>query len=116
MYGKIQLANKQNWLDCEGKLLVLCINLFTTPAKLPAGALGRKYRSIQEEYVGPALKTVAGAQRTHPQTRQGAVPEHAVNLYEGACGSCRSSSVCQELAELLLKYRGVFSCGDDDMG
>jgi len=86
------------------------------PAKLPAGALGREYRSIQEKYVRLALKTVAGAQRTHPQTRQGTVLEHVVNLYEGACKSCRSSSVCQELAELPLKYRGVFSCGNNDIG
>jgi len=108
----IHLANSLNQLDCRGELLVQCINPFTKPVTLPAGALVGKY----QEDVGPALKTVAGAPGKPSRTRQGAVPEHVADLYEETCGSCRSSSKCQELAQLLLEYNDVFNCGDNDMG
>jgi len=55
MPGGIQLANSLNWLDCQGELLVQCINPFTEPIALSAGALVGKYYSIQETDVGPAL-------------------------------------------------------------
>jgi len=43
-----------------------CINPFTEPVRLSAGALVGKYHSIQEADVGPALETVADTQRTPP--------------------------------------------------
>jgi len=63
-HREIQLANSLNWLDCQGKLIVQCINLFPQPDKLSARALVGKYHSIQETDVGPALELVASSQGT----------------------------------------------------
>jgi len=45
-----------------------CINPFTEPVRLSAGALVGKYHSIQEADVGPALETVADTQGNPPHT------------------------------------------------
>jgi len=55
-HGAIRLANSLNWLDCRQEILVHCINPFTEPVRLSAGALVGKYHSIQKADVGPALE------------------------------------------------------------
>jgi len=115
-HGVIRLANSLDWLDCRQELLVQCINPFTEPVRLLAGALVGKYHSIQEADVGPALKTVADTQGNPPRTSQGSVPERMADLYDGACGNCSSSTERQVLAQLLTEYSDVFSRGDGDMG
>jgi len=77
-HGAIRLANSLNWLDCRQELLVQCINPFTEPIRLSAGALVGKFHSIQETDVGPALETVADTHGNPPGTSRGAVPEHVV--------------------------------------
>jgi len=76
----------------------------------------RKYHSIQEADVGPALETVADAQGNLPHTSRGAVPECLADLYGGACDNCISSTACQVLAQLLIEYSDLFSRRDEDMG
>jgi len=61
-HGAIQLANSLNRLDCRQEFLVQCINSFTEPLRLSAGALVGKYHYIQEADVGPALETVGDTQ------------------------------------------------------
>jgi len=78
-HGVIQLANSLNWLDCRKALLVQCINPFTEPVQLSAGALVGKYRSIQEADVGPALETAADTSGNPPPTSRRAVPEHVAD-------------------------------------
>jgi len=95
---------------------VQCINPFTEPVRLSAGALVEKYHSIQEADVGPALETVADTQENPTRTSRGAVPEHMADLYDGACGNCTSSTERQVLAQLLVEYSNVFSRSDGDMG
>jgi len=115
-HGAIRLANSLNQLDCRKELLVQCINPFTEPVRLSAGALVGKYHSIQEVNVGPALETVADTSGNTPRTSQGAVLEHMADLYGGASGNCTSSTERQALAQLLMEYSDVFSRGDGDMG
>jgi len=115
-HGAIRLANSLNRLDCRQELLVQCINPFTEPVRLSAGALLGKYHSIQKADVGPALKTVADTQGNPTRTSRGAVPEHMADLYNGVCGNCTSSTERQVLAQLLAEYSDVFSRGDGNMG
>jgi len=65
--------------------------------------------------VGPALEAVAEASGVIPRTGWAAVPEHAADLYDGACGNCNSSAERQALARLLVNYSDVFSYGNEDM-
>jgi len=65
-HGAIRLANSLNRLDCRRELLVQCINLFVESVRLSACVLVRKYHSIQEIDVGPALETVADSQGNLP--------------------------------------------------
>jgi len=93
-----------------------CINPFTEPVRLSAGALVRMYHFIQEADVGPALETVVDTQGKPPRTSRGAVAEHVADMYDGACGNCMSSTKCQALSQLLTEYSDVFSRDDGDMG
>jgi len=115
-HGVIQLANSLNWLDCRRELLVQCINPFTEPVQLLAGALVGKYHSIQEADVGQALETVTDIQGNTHLTSQRTDPEYMADLYGGACDSCTSSTERQVLAQLLMEYGDIFSRGDGDMG
>jgi len=116
MLGRFQLAKSLNRLKCQGEILVQCINPFTEPIKLPAGALVGKYHSIQKADVGPPLETVADASGAPPRAIRAAVPEHMADLYDGACGNCNSSAIRQALVQLLVDYTDVFSYGDEDIG
>jgi len=113
-HGAIRLANNLNQLDCQRELLVQCINPFMEPVQLSAGVLVGKYHSIQKADVGPALEKVADTQGNPPRTSRGAVPEYLADLYGGACDNYTSSTERQVLAQLLMEYSDVFSCGDGD--
>jgi len=67
---------------------VQCINPFTEPIKLPAGTVVPLH---------PRGETVAYTQGIPPQASQGAVPEHAADLYDKACGNCNSSANANEI-------------------
>jgi len=69
-----------------------------------AGALVRKYHSVHEADVGPALETMAEAQETPPRTSEGAVPENLADRHGGASINCTSSAERQVLAQLLLEW------------
>jgi len=87
IHGTIQLANGLNRLDCRGKLLGQCINPFTEPVKLPA----------KKKIWNWHLRQWPEPKEPPPRTRRGAILEHMADLYEEACGNCRSSLECQEL-------------------
>jgi len=114
--GAVQLANSLNRLDERGEFLVQCMNPFTEPVELPARSLVGKFHSVQEEDVGPALETADEAHRIPTRNGRGLVPEHIAELYGDACDGCESEPECLVMAQLLSKYKGVFSCGDHDMG
>jgi len=110
------LENRLNRLDCQGELLIQCINPFMKPIKLPTGTLVGKYHSIHEVDVGPALETGADAPGAPPRVGRAAVPEHVADLYDEACENCSSSAERLALARLLMDCSDVFSYGDEDMG
>jgi len=96
--------------------MVQCVNPFTEPVELPAGSLVGKFHSMQEEDVGPSLEMGDEARGVPTVNDRGPVPEHVVELYEGACDGCENKRERLVVAGLLSKYRDVFSCGDHDMG
>jgi len=84
-------VNSLNRLDKRGEFLIQCVNAFMKPVDLLTGSLVRKFYSMQEEDVRPAIEK---AEETHgvPTTnRMGPVPGHYVNLYRNACDGCRSN-------------------------
>jgi len=52
----------------------------------------------------------------YPLETAGPVPEHVAELYGDACNGCESKRERLVMAQLLSEYKGVFSCGDHDMG
>jgi len=114
--GGVQVANSLNRLDERGEFLVQCVNPITEPVELPAGSLVRKFHSVQEEDVGPAMETAEEARGVPTRNGRGPVPEHLVDMYGGACDGCESNQERLVVAQLLSEYKNVFSCGDHDMG
>jgi len=92
-----------------GGFLVQCVNPFTEPVELPAGSLVRKFHSVQEEDVGPALETANEARRVPTRDGRGPVPEHLVDLYGDACNGCESKRERLVVVQLLSEYKDVFS-------
>jgi len=108
--GAVQLANSLNRLNEQGEFLVQCVIPFPKPVELPAGSL------VQEENVGPALVTADDAQRIPTSYGKGPVPEHVTELYVDVCDGCESKRERLVMAQLLSKYKDVFSCDEHDMG
>jgi len=98
MPGKIQLANSLNRLDCQGKLLVQCINPLSEQIKLPAGALIGKYHSIPEADVWMALETVADTQRILPRASRATVPEYVADLHRIVKGNLLAATALLRFA------------------
>jgi len=116
LWGAVQLANSLNGLDERGEFSVQCMNPFAEPVELPAGLLVGKFHSVQEENVGPALKTADDACRIPTRDGRGPVPEHVAEFYGDACDGCESKRERLLLAQLLSEYKDVISCGEHDMG
>jgi len=96
---------------------VQCLNPFTEPVKLLAGALVGKYHSFQNADVGLVLETVAPQWQGVPShAGQATIPEYLADLYDGACENCNCSAERQALAPLVVDYSDAFSYGDENMG
>jgi len=106
--GAVQLADSLNRLDERGNFFVQRVNPFTEPVELPAGSLVGKFYSVQE--------TADEARKIPTRDGRGPVPEHVAELYGDACDGCESKRERLVMAQLLSKYKDVFSCGDHDMG
>jgi len=54
---------------------------FHRAVELPAGSLVGKFHSVQEEDVGPALKTANKAHRIPTRDIRGPAPEHVADVW-----------------------------------
>jgi len=75
-----------------------------------------KFDPVQEKHVGLAMETAEEACGETTMNSRGLAPEHLVYLYGDSCDGCESNKERQVVAQLLSKYKNVFSRGDHDLG
>jgi hypothetical protein len=84
------------------------------PIDLQSGIVIGSYTGVDEDdiQVRDEVQT-AGADNS---SRRCPVPDHLTSLYQQAATNCASNDEKKQMANLLKKYRAVFSTGDNDIG
>ena len=99
--------------DAKGRLVARCLNTSSKPVTLNAGAMIGVYTPLSRDQIYPDVQSTSVPKDTPSHV---ALPQHVEPLFEQAATSCETPRQRRQLANLLLEYSDVFSCGDTDVG
>jgi hypothetical protein len=106
--------------DKDRRVVVRCINPHSAPITIRPGTSVGLFTSLEEEQIindsTAHHPTVDINQVQHQVGSQSHVPPHVQPLLEQALNNCEDTDQREKVTQLLAKYAGVFSQGDDDLG